>query len=119
MHGHVGVWLLVAGTAIAQAGPAHAAGDVLKVCGAKYQAAKADGRLPAGQSWAQFLAQCRGTVAPAPRSAVAAPGPATAAMHDRQRRCGEQWKADKAANRLPAGQRWPQYWSACSKRLKG
>ncbi|MBA3896712.1 MAG: hypothetical protein H0X36_06180, partial [Sphingomonadaceae bacterium] len=45
--------------------PAAAAENAMKVCGAKYQAAKT---LPAGQTWAQFLAQCRKTM------------PATAAM---------------------------------------
>lgn len=45
--------------------------------------------------------------------------PAMVAMHDRQRQCGAQWKADKAANKVAAGQTWPQYWSACNKRLKG
>ena len=46
-----GLWL---------AAPAHAANDVMKQCGAKYQAAKAGNTL-GGKNWAQFLAaQCRG-----------------------------------------------------------
>jgi len=123
---------------------AHAANDVMKQCGVKYQAAKANNTL-GGKNWAQFLAACRGTqtaapVAAAPAvSAPAAPtpmakpvaaakpashlpgaqSPAMVAMHDRQRRCGQQWKADKAAGKIPAGQKWPQYWSACNTRLKG
>lgn len=32
--------------------------------------------------------------------------------------CGAQWRADKAAGRIPSGQTWPKYWSACSARLK-
>ncbi len=129
--------------------PTFAADNAMKVCGAKYQAAKTAKTLPAGQTWNQFLAQCRGTVAkstpttpakpapatvaaPAPRAAAPAkaapaakaartPGQATAAqqaMYARERQCGAQWKADKAANKVPAGQTWPQYWSACNKRMK-
>lgn len=125
--------------------PAHAANDIMKVCGEKYQAAKAAKTLPAGQTWAQFLAQCRGSGAAAPAAAAkpAAPAPAVrpvaaaptakaspashlpgaqspamVAMHDRQRQCGQMWKADKAAGKVPAGQTWPQYWSACNTRLK-
>jgi len=114
---------------------AHAANDVMKECGAKYQAAKANNTL-GGKNWAQFLAACRGTTAPAAPAAtvpaakpVAAtkpashlPGaqsPAMQAMHDRQRKCGQMWSADKAAGKIPAGQKWPQYWSACNTKLKG
>ena len=126
--------------------PAFAANDVMKVCGAKYQAAKTAKTLPAGQTWNQFLAQCRGTVAkPAATTAAAKPAPvavpaaaakparaapaakparapsqATAAqqaMYARERQCGAQWKTDKAAGRT-GSQTWPQYWSACNKRMK-
>jgi hypothetical protein len=114
------------------------ADNVMKVCGAKYQAAKTAKTLPAGQTWNQFLAQCRGTVsaatpagaapvaagAPAAAKAVAqksaaAPSAAMAAMHDRQRKCGQMWSADKAAGKIPTGQTWPKYWSACNTKLKG
>jgi ribosomal protein L12E/L44/L45/RPP1/RPP2 len=116
---------------------AHAANDVMKECGAKYQAAKANNTL-GGKNWAQFLAACRGTQTAAP-AAPAAPAPAAKpvaaakpashlpgaqspamqAMHDRQRKCGQMWSADKAAGKIPAGQKWPQYWSACNTKLKG
>jgi hypothetical protein len=119
---------------------AHAANDVMKECGAKYQAAKAGNTL-GGKNWAQFLAACRsGSAAlvaaakpvamPAPvakpiaaaKPASHLPGaqsPAMQAMHDRQRKCGQMWSADKAAGKIPAGQKWPQYWSACNTKLKG
>jgi hypothetical protein len=45
--------------------------------------------------------------------------PAQAAMRDRQKKCGAEWKAAKAAGKIQKGQTWPQYWSACNKRLKG
>lgn len=135
--------LVTAGLGLAM--PAHAADNIMKVCGAKYQAAKANKTLPAGQTWNQFLAQCRGSgaaaaAAPAPAAKPAVPAPAVRpvaaakpnpashlpsaqspamqAMHDRQRQCGQMWKADKAAGKIPAGQTWPQYWSACNTRLK-
>ncbi len=118
------------------------ADNIMKTCGAKYQAAKTAKTLPAGQTWNQFLAQCRGTAgataaAPAPATApaatktaapsapksapksAAAPSAAMAAMHDRQRKCGQMWSADKAAGKIPAGQTWPKYWSACNTKLKG
>ena len=131
---------------IGTAGPALAADNVMKVCGAKYQAAKTAKTLPANQSWNQFLAQCRASMAkpaavtapvkpapipaakPAVKPAVVAakpavktpgqPSAAQAAMYARERQCGAQYRADKAAKKIPAGQTWPQYWSACNKRMK-
>jgi hypothetical protein len=134
---------------IGTAAPAFAADNAMKVCGAKYQAAKTAKTLPAGQTWNQYLAQCRASlpkpaavtptkpvVATAVKPAVAAkpaptrvavvktprtpgqPSPAQAAMYARERQCGAQYRADKAAGKLPAGQTWPQSWSACNKRMK-
>ena len=77
--------------------------------------------------------------APAPKAATSAPTtspaaapattmakPATAskpkdgrqAEYARERACGQDWKADKAAGKVPAGMKWPQYWSECDKRKK-
>lgn len=127
----------------AAASPAFAADNAMKVCGAKYQAARTAKTIPATETWNQYLAQCRAGMAkpaavvtqPKPAPAVAAkparavasakPGTASgqptagqAAMYARERQCGAQWKADKAANKVPAGETWPQYWSACNKRMK-
>jgi len=44
--------------------------------------------------------------------------PGRAAMIARERACGAEWKADKAAGKIAAGMKWPQYWSACDKRKK-
>jgi hypothetical protein len=41
------------------------------------------------------------------------------AMHERQKKCGAEWKEAKAAGKIEKGMKWPQYWSACNKRLKG
>ena len=127
------VALIAAGTI----GTANAADNAMQVCGAKYQAAKTAKTLPAGQTWNQFLAQCRAdlpktaaapTAAAKPAVAKAAtakparvagqPSAAQTAMYARERQCGVQWKSDKAAGKVPAGQTWPQYWSACNKRMK-
>ena len=57
-----------------------------------------------------------------PPAAGAAPAkpmsPGRAAMIARERACGAEWKADKAAGKIQAGMKWPQYWSACDKRKK-
>lgn len=36
----------------------------------------------------------------------------------RQRECGAEWKADKAAGKVEKGVTWPKYWSACNARKK-
>ena len=41
-----------------------------------------------------------------------------AAAHARQKQCGVEWKAAKAAGTVEKGMTWPKYWSACNKRLK-
>ena len=40
------------------------------------------------------------------------------AEHARERACGADWKAEKAAGKVPAGMTWPKYWSECDKRKK-
>jgi len=47
-----------------------------------------------------------------------APSSGVAAMRERQKKCGAEWKAAKAAGTVEKGQKWPQFWSACNKRLK-
>jgi hypothetical protein len=119
---------------IAWSAPARA-DNAMQVCGAKYQAAKKANTLPAGQTWNQFLAACRaslpkpaGDAAPTRKAAAKAPktpkvpgqlSAAQTAEHSRIKQCAAQWQSDKAANKVPAGQTWPKYWSACSARLKG
>jgi len=113
--------------------PALAADNPMKICGAKYREAKTAGTLPAGQTWMQFLAQCRASLPKSPANGPAAvsgdkPAAPTGANRPRsaaqtataarQHECGNQWKADKAAGKIAAGQTWPQYWSACNKRMK-
>jgi sortase (surface protein transpeptidase) len=40
------------------------------------------------------------------------------AMRERQKKCGAEWKDAKASGKVEKGMKWPQYWSACNKRLK-
>ena len=44
--------------------------------------------------------------------------PGQIAAHKRIKMCGAQWRAAKASGDIPAGQKWPQYWSQCNTRLK-
>ena len=44
--------------------------------------------------------------------------PGQMAAHQRIRECANQWRGLKVSNKLPAGTKWPQFWSACNKQLK-
>jgi hypothetical protein len=61
------------------------------------------------------------TAQPAPATTTAkrkkAPTAGQLAARDRQKKCGAEWKAAKAAGKVEKGMKWPQYWSACNKRL--
>ncbi len=80
-----------------------------------------------------YVAKCRAesaspaaaTTTTAPAAPVAAPKPAAKkptngrqAEYARERACGADWRADKAARKVPAGMTWPKYWSECDKRKK-
>ena len=47
------------------------------------------------------------------------PSAGMTAMRERQKKCGAEWKEAKNAGKVEKGQKWPQFWSACNKRLKG
>ena len=40
------------------------------------------------------------------------------AARERQKKCATEWKEAKATSKVEKGQTWPQFWSACNKRLK-
>lgn len=46
------------------------------------------------------------------------PTPGQLAARERQKKCAAEWKQAKADGRVEKGMKWPQYWSACNKRLK-
>ena len=105
----------------------------IKECAAQWQEMKAGGQT-GGMKYRDFTKKCMSGEAPAaaapppPKPEAAAPPPATepgakpsggrAAMVARLRACGAEWKTAKAEGNVPAGQKWPQFWSACNKRKK-
>jgi len=116
--------------------------SVQKECGAEYQAAKAAGSLN-GQTWQQFLHDCRerhpaGAAAPAAtpaeapaaapvstpvatspaapaETAAAAPAEAHVSV---QKECGAEYQAAKAAGSLN-GETWQQFLQVCRARHSG
>ncbi len=123
------------------AAPVVAQAKTMKECAAEWDKMKA-AKQTGGMKYRDFSKQCMsggaapvGAAAPAPATpTTAAPAPAAGAgttatkpatgasgrqaMIARERACGAEWKADKAAGKIPAGQKWPQYWSECDKRKK-
>jgi hypothetical protein len=133
-------YLLIASAALLAALSASlpASAKTMKECAAQWQDMKAANQT-AGMKYRDFTKQCMsGEAAPAAGTAPAAkPAPAAEkpaagaapaaqpegkhgreAMIARERACGAEWKADKAAGKIEAGMKWPQYWSACNKRKK-
>ncbi len=123
--------VFVAAFATAVSIPAHA--KTMKECAAQWQDMKANNQT-SGMKYRDFSKQCMSAGTPAAETPPPAPPPAAApaaanepaakpsggraAMIARARACGADWKAAKAAGNIPAGQKWPQYWSACNKRKK-
>jgi hypothetical protein len=123
---------LLAGSAVLA--PAQA--KTLKECAAQWDQMKAANQT-GGMKYRDFTKQCMSgaapvgaapapavpaTAAPAPSAGAATPSAAgktgRQAMYARERACGAEWKADKAAGRIQPGQKWPQYWSECNRRKK-
>lgn len=69
------VGLVAMGLGVAVSGEAFAQANVLKECGSRYQAKKAANEL-AGQSWQDFLKECRASLAPPAEEPAAAAAPA-------------------------------------------
>lgn len=127
--------------------PANAATQTTQqACSAQYQAAKTAGTLN-GQKWPAFLSACsdsiknyadqaqatppepQPTAAPisAPRKGKLAAVPAKSssgqsageiAFQQRIHQCANEWQSEKSAGTLPAGSKWPQFWSQCNAQLK-
>ncbi len=87
----------------------------------------APGQPPAAAAPAKPATTARPAAAPAkpattakpatPKSTAKATG-GREAMVARERACGKDWKADKAAGKIPQGMTWPKYWSECNTRKK-
>jgi hypothetical protein len=110
-----------------------------QICSSQYQAAKAAGTLN-GQKWSAFLSNCSASIKNDNEDASAAPPepnlasvksamatksangkPLTAgevAFRQRIHECSTEWQSEKQAGSLPAGAKWPQFWSQCNTKLK-
>ena len=119
--------------------PTIAHAKTAKACEADWKAGKADIQK-SGKKKKDFMTECRASdlaakaVYPAPAAVPPAKPPANhcakprqptategqpgrVAMVARERACGADWKADKAAGKT-GDQKWPQDWSDCNKRKK-
>lgn len=115
-----------------------------QICSSQYQAAKSAGTL-GNQKWPEFLSSCSASIKNdksdaamippdptttsststaaksqmAPTSATGKPlTPGEVAFRQRIHECSTEWQSEKANNTLPAGAKWPQFWSQCNTRLK-
>jgi hypothetical protein len=121
-------FLIFAGLALS-ATPSFAQKKTVKACQEEWRANKAANEA-AKITEKDFVAKCRTeaaapaatttTAAPAaaPKPAAKKPADPKQAEYARERACGKEWKADKAAGKVQAGMTWPQYWSDCDKRKK-
>jgi aspartate-semialdehyde dehydrogenase len=108
--------------------PSFAQKKTVKACQEEWRANKAANEA-AKITEKDYVAKCRTaattTTAPAapapaaaPKTAAKKPADPQEAEHARERACGADWKAEKAAGKVPAGMTWPKYWSECDKRKK-
>ena len=113
-----------------------------QICSGQYQAAKTAGTL-GSEKWPQFLSACKTSIKNDGSDAAAAPAEPTAtapitasapvatkstdgkplsagqiAFRQRIHECSTEWQREKSTKTLPAGSKWPQFWSACNTRLK-
>ena len=78
--------------------------------------------IAAGFATAPLPALAQATQSSTTAATTAKPKKATTpgqlAARERQKKCGAEWKAAKAAGKIEKGMTWPKFWSACNKRLK-
>ena len=140
--------IMFAGLALAavltvNAGSAQAAESTAeKACTDQWDAMKAANKIPAGTTWPMFEKDCMAKAAAAPAAPAMAPAvkmaapaaPAVPAMapaakmaapaaganleQNRVKTCAAQWDQMKAANKIPAGLKWPEFWHDCDTKLK-
>jgi len=104
----------------------------MKSCAAEWKSMK-EANQTAGKTYRAFQKECLARNAANPLAPATAPATTPAAsgaaakksagggrqaMLARERACGEEWRAAKAAGTVAAGTKWPQYWSECNKRKK-
>jgi len=127
-------WLTAAAIALLTVGGPTAANaeSVMRLCATQWKEAKAAGTT-GGQTWPQFLAQCRASESGAAAAPASAPAPASqsgslfpwwrpsapasnvaapSGGESVMRECASQWKEAKAAG-TTGGQTWPQFLAQC------
>ena len=127
-------------TKSASAVPGNTAGhqSTQQICSQQYQAAKTAGTL-GSQKWPDFLSSCSTSIKndksdaamPAEPSVASAKqampttsangkplSPGEVAFRQRIHECSTEWQSEKSAGKLPAGAKWPQFWSQCNAKLK-
>jgi uncharacterized low-complexity protein len=57
--------------------------------------------------------------APVQAAAKKEPTAAQLAARERMSKCSVEWREAKAGGKVEKGMKWPQFWSACNKRIKG
>jgi hypothetical protein len=83
-------------------------------------AAALSAAVPAPSGFAQAPQPDAAAKAKPPRAAAKpAPSGGRAAMLERQKKCGTEWREAKAGGKVEKGMTWPKFWSACNTRLKG
>ena len=100
--------------------------DTFKVdCMAKLQAASAPAApaAPAMAPATKMAAPAAPAMTPAvkmaaPDTKVAAPVGGTSGEQSRIKTCAAEWDKMKAANKVPAGMKWPEFWHECDTKLK-
>lgn len=121
---------IVSGLAVS-ATPSFAQKKTIKSCQEEWRANKAANEA-AKVTEKAYVAKCRAeaekpaattTTAPAAAPKMAPttakkPADGRQAEYARERACAADWKAEKAAGKIPAGMTWPKYWSECDKRKK-
>jgi hypothetical protein len=129
----LGCFALIFASLAFSATPSLAQKKTVKACQEEWRANKAANEA-AKITEKDYVAKCRAEsdkpaaattttapAAPAPKMAPATakkPADGRQAEYARERACGADWKADKAAGKVPTGMAWPKYWSECNKRKK-
>jgi hypothetical protein len=126
--------VIISGLAFS-ATPSFAQKKTVKACEEEWRANKTANEA-AKITEKAYVAKCRAEAAKpaaaAPTTAPTAPAATTKmapaatkkstdgrqAEYARERACAADWKADKAAGKVPTGMTWPKYWSECDKRKK-
>jgi hypothetical protein len=85
----------------------------------KAKAAKKDEAAPAAGTAAAAPAPAAAGAPAAAKPAAKKQTPGQIAAHERMKKCGAEWKEEKAAGKVAKDMTWPKYWSDCNKRMKG